>query len=214
MINKLKESFKNYIIMCKSTNASYMFYYTIGVILRPIVKPILRATAFKTELTDEDMKEFVKCTIIKLIPLAKSFLKINKIPSIYDDISYEDYHGMFVSGKEIDNVLSVVNSNPNNILVNDTIITDGYNHVLLVFSRNLYNSSLNNKILFKINIANILVHELTHYKQFLTNHEYNNSAEYIRPEMDLKGYLEQPIEKEAMSTAIKFLCRNIFKVVR
>lgn len=186
------------------------------IIFLPIIVPIMKLTQFKTKLDVDTIKAETKKEVLKNLPLIKEFLELDELPLIYDDIEYGIYGGMFICSntEHIDDTLDYIKNYPSNIIQDGVSVYDSYKCVLLMFSSNIYYSIFNNKYLFRLMTANIVAHELTHYKQFMRKHDFISEKDYIKAEECFGAYLKQPVEREANLMVFKYACKHLLIIIK
>ena len=179
----------------------------MGIVALPITLPlfsiiylVLYITKGK-KLTTKSASDFIFSFISTFRADIFEFLNINNAPSIYlnDEVSFKlgEFRTVTASSNSIF-ADSLFNSEFGKTFHSSIIIN--YNSI---GKRYLYNSFIT-----KLVMVNTLVHELTHYAQYIQDRwEPNHSSSY-------QAYREEPCEVEARQKASSFSLKNLVRIVK
>lgn len=85
--------------------------------------------------------------------------------------------------------------------------TDDSKTYINLYTTVIYNKSLQNNFLTKLIISKTIIHELTHYKQFIENRFVGNSASTF------DDYMKEPCEIEARKSSKSFTYKHFIKLI-
>lgn len=86
--------------------------------------------------------------------------------------------------------------------------TDDTNAYISIYGVNIINEMVGNSVLIKLCTIKTIIHELTHYKQFLKGEEVINYSSTF------DEYSKEKCEVEARKVSRKFTIKNIFKIIK
>lgn len=157
--------------------------------------------------------------LTKLIPQICMFLGIDSVPEIYlqENTNFlidSKILGIFCSGAGFDWNMNKIGSKQfiNNSSINTRESSFTEFTYIVIYVANIQQYMNNHNFFIKLKIILTIAHELTHYKQYLNNNQYNEN--YIDYTVDMVAYKKQDIEKEADSMSFKFVIFNIIKVLK
>ena len=179
----------------------------LGVLALPISLPlfsIIYLIMYITKgnkLTNESASDFTFRFIDAFRSDIYELLNINNTPAIYlaDEISSKQGEFRAInSSSSFRFIDSLFNSNSSKTFHSSIIVN--YNSI---GKRYLYNNFIT-----KLVMVNTIVHELTHYAQYVQDRwEPNHSSSY-------QEYREEPCEVEARQKALMFSRKNFLKIVK
>lgn len=184
-----------------------------------VVMLLLKLTSGK-KLSNKEVEEFTRVFLDNYLIHICTFLGINNIPKLFVQeynsglFIKKEMFGIFRHGSGFDLSMDEAGCNE---YINENVHTRELDFLqyerICIYNINIYNIiPFNHNLISKLVIISTIVHELTHYKQFLNNPKYNEN--YIDSNVDYVAYKKQDIEKEADKMGIKFVLYHLIDILK